>query len=879
MAEKLIRTIVGYSLDKQSIVTIVQGTEQVNTVLMKTVGITEQLQTVSQRPLVGLIQYSKDIGLFNKEIIAANESIVTEREELEQLKQATDQAAAATDGLAKATDRARDARGRFLPKGSVGVIPSAGGGGSAPADPLGIGGADFGGGDTGGGGVGGLGQRITRFSSAARLAIPAIPLGGGLSSEAIFNLGRLGGALVGLAEKVPLVTTVTEALTPVLGATAAGFTAVAIPIALVAAAAIPLGLAVKSVSDELERSRKAYADELIALKEATDFKNQNIVDARTRSAEENRQEAADQNQRIQNQEQFLTELRRRKEENDRAFADLGASFNPAERKRLADRGAELDKQIEEASNSLIKLGTEFQNTVVVLGPQIDAREKEQQAIEAANKATNDRATIITQNAATEAKVAAEIRTLTKDQVNARLEAIKDERDNIVRQIDALSALPNRTGEVTEKLKNLGTQMEALDQESQGLLAAIGNLPAEIKRAAEAAEKIRQDQIAATKKYNDSIVKLDNDKGEAEVDAADTYLDRITDISQKAVDDSAKILADLQEKQSGLQTKLDRDLASDAEKHRFSQLQDQIKFQRSEVEAESESQQRIQEIRTKAKQDEFSDQLDRNFASIAQKRRDAANAVAAEAQQATNDKQQRLKRYQDQQTDDDAAFTFQREQKIKQEQIALADAQTAANKAYAAAEDNRRKQLDLAQRAYNDEITQINNRYTAQRNLLNQQITAELQQIAAGNAAKLQLDAQYYAQSQQLIKGIYGGNLTAKPVTPVTGTGSNVTPRIVATRAFGGPLNQNQPAIVNEPWSSGRETFTNSGGQTVALPGFGMFLPFTSGQVSTNSNNRSVNLSMPIYIEGVQVDAVMAKVGQLADDRIAYTLERLNQRTP
>lgn len=369
-------------------------------------------------------------------------------------------------------------------------------------------------------------------------------------------------------EAIPAVASAAEALTPALGATAAGFVAVAAPIALVAAAAIPLALAIKSVSDEVDRNVKAYKDELEALRQATDFKNQNITEARTRTAEQNRQEAEDQSQRIKNQEDYLNQLRKQRADIDKEYSELGSSLNPAKRKELAGKGSEVDTQIEAATQELIKLGAEFENTVTVLGPVIDANEKKKKAEEDAAKATNINAQIIQNRAAVELKVQNELKTFTLEAAQARLSAIDDEKKSIQNQIDQLSALPNRTGEVTDKLKSLGTQMDALNQEAQGLSAGLNNLPAEIKKASDELAKLntqitdveskRKTQLAnreqedkrageiadlenqIKKAQNDEVEQLNRDKitklkaegGDAEAQAIVKQNDRIQQINDQ-----------------------------------------------------------------------------------------------------------------------------------------------------------------------------------------------------------------------------------------------------------------------------------------------------------------------------------------------------------
>lgn len=190
-------------------------------------------------------------------------------------------------------------------------------------------------------------------------------------------------------QSIPLVVNAAEAMTPALGASAAGFAAIAIPLAAVAAVAAAVALGVKAFNDELEKNREATKLAIEGLQRETDLKNQNITDARTRTAAENLQAANDLQQQFDNQEELLGKLEAQRKAVDDEYAALGNSLNPQRRAQLGDQGAALDKAIEDASKVLISLGEQVENTVRVLGPEVDARQKERDAIEAATKAQKE----------------------------------------------------------------------------------------------------------------------------------------------------------------------------------------------------------------------------------------------------------------------------------------------------------------------------------------------------------------------------------------------------------------------------------------------------------------------------------------------------------
>jgi len=701
-------------------------------------------------------------------------------------------------------------------------------------------------------GGGGVGSSIRLFGSQLR-SLPSVQLGGGIGSDSVANIIRLSGSFAELTQKVPALAGVTEALTPIIGGAAAGMATLAIPVAAVAAAAIPLALAIKSVSDEVDRNVKSYQDELNALKQLTDFKNQNITEARKTTAAENRQEAEDQQQKIKNQQDYLTKLREQREEINREYTELGSSFDPAKRKELAGKGSEVDTAIEEATKALITLGTQAQNTVLTLGPEIDAREKETKAIEAQNKATNDRANAIVQDAAIQAKIDSEIRTLTKDQANARLQAIEDEKKNVQDQIDQLSALPNRTDEVTLKLQQLGTQMDALKQESAGLSAALNNLPAELKKAADEEAKIRKAMADTTKKYLDDTKKLEDNKNQALYESTKKYNDTLVNLaaqSAKAAEDS---LRKLQEKRADLATTFGNTETDAVKKAQYKQLDDLEKYQQTEAKAARDHANDLVKIQRDQADKELDAVTNRDFKALYELQRNKQKELDAANETYNQAKADRAEAFAQQQND--AAEQFKREEEQRQVNYKrqLDQAQVAYNREVAQAQRNYNDAYQKAYTSYVNEQNILNAKYIAQQNQLNQSVTAQLQLQAQGDAAKLKLEADYYARSQQLIKGIYsnGGSTAAGGV----GSGGRATATALAT---GGTATPGNDYRVNEPGSGGGESFS-ANGRSIDLPGFGVFRPSVGGTVSNNNNSKTVAVTINQSITGGRDEARLAKL--------------------
>lgn len=83
-------------------------------------------------------------------------------------------------------------------------------------------------------------------------------------------------------------------------------------------------------------------------------------------------------------------------------------------------------------------------------------------------------------------------------------------------------------------------------------------------------------------------------------------------------------------------------------------------------------------------------------------------------------------------------------------------------------------------------------------------------------------------------------------------------RKLTGRAEGGPLDAFQQSLVNEPNSSGNESFTNSFGNSVKFPGFGIFTPLTGGTVNPRGSQGGT-VQHNWYITGSNADEIVRKV--------------------
>jgi len=691
-----------------------------------------------------------------------------------------------------------------------------------------------------------------RLAGSQLRQLPSMQIPGlGIGTDAIANIIRMAGALEGVAKTIPGVTTAASLLTPALGATAAGFVAMLLPIAAIGVALAPLIITLKVLSDELGRNEKAYQDNLDALKAETEQKNANIELARTRSAEQNRQEANDAQQRFENQQDLLAKLQAQRAEIDKEYANLGANLDPFKRKELADNAAATDKAIEEATKTLGEYGQEVENTVRVLGPEIDAREKEEAAIKAETDALKAKEQAIADAGKVELEARQLAKTATEEQVKTLLDQIATQRAVLAEQAKEQEKLGVSSKVYTDQIVMLDARTRALTETT--LKAARANDEAKDKaKSLEVAGK------AAAKYYDD--VKTANDKfAENQAEIAQKLIDKQADIQAQAVEAAEQLLQGLQQKQADLQKNLGREFADQDTKRQNDNIQRQIDFARKDATAEKKAQDDILAIKRKAKEDEFELALDRDFAGLAKARRGTLSQVSNVSKQAQDDRQERVKAFQEQSEDQNRAFINERQQKIVQYQRSLADAQEAYKRDQTQLTVNRNRALAAAQLANQKELQVLNDKHTKELAAKYAAAKAEIDLAQRSSAVRNQILTAEYQHALAVFQG----------VSRLGGGGGRAT----ATRAGGGSLGAFQLSTVNEPYSSGNETFS-SGGQSAAFPSntAGYFLPFKSGQVNANNGGGGSNVAVSntFNISGGNPKDIAKAV----DDRLEQSIRRI-----
>lgn len=531
----------------------------------------------------------------------------------------------------------------------------------------------------------------------------------------------------------------------------------------------------------------------------------------------------------------------------------------AELQKYKDRLAEISKQQKELNDDVL--------------PYIKAKEEEKSFYAQATKDSE-------QYIKNQQKYADLAATESSEGLKKRVEAIEREKKAIQDGLPQLDALGETSEEARKKAEEYRKKLDELNQEETKLTNDIKPLIESREAEAKAVEKQKQQAAIAEKLENDqaAIIQKAADERAAIIQKSEeeqaaikerTALERIkieerygqklVDLARAAADESAKLLTDLEQKQADLRTTLGRDEAKAGREAADKTYDIQIKAQREERNALQEHLARIQEIRRGDYVQDQKDLLDRNFASIYLRKLDQNKQIQQENIKFGQDEHKR------QQTIRDEIQDAERQRQIahRERLITFAQQQADNNLAYqrqlAAAKVARERELQVAQETYTRELTDLR-RKTAQeltdlqvktaRELAARQAAAtkelavrqaaavkELQLLEKTEAQRLEIIAKYAKKANDLIAKA----LTATPVK----------------RAGGGYLDAGQPAMVNEPGSSGMESFNG-----VPLPGQGLFIPAQGGYVNPNggsvNNSRSVNATFNIQAhdtEGVRREVV------------------------
>lgn len=636
------------------------------------------------------------------------------------------------------------------------------------------------------GSLGGL-QGLRRTGSALnQLGLGAI----GQPVQIAGDIGQVVKEFQQLSTVIPGVTAVASALTPVLGATAAGFAAALAPIALVAVALAPLIIALKVLSDRAAKAAedaKALADIYAGQADAFAVGQEAVL----HQNEETKKSAIDLFNTIN--------------DNFRINAEKIQFLEDKKKTADADTAAALQKQIDAAVDENVKLAGSI------------------------------------------------------DILKGNLGTLKVGIDGTA---DGLMHVGDGTKNFFTNIQNIVGSIGKLGEAAKTKLQPFID---QLQKSAEEAKKRADAEVKINDKLNSDLASIEQ-KGADNRKAINAKLaDDLVAIAQKSADNAQAILDNLQKQEAEAALKLAREDATAKEKADFDALQNQIKFQRTEVAETQKHLNDLKRIREQANEQEFEQGLDRDFAGISKTKRSAAQQINAANEQYDQERAARLQAYKDKQDDDMRQYLFEHQQRVEAEQQQIADAKKAADAALRQNVIDTNKARQAAQLAASKSYTDLETSLVAERNLKIAAAKADLELIVQTEQAKQAAYAASLAQAQAVLNG----------ATPGGSSQVRVVQGHVVGRAGGGSLTAGQLATVNEPGSSGNEGFT-AGGKSIRFPGSGLFIPFKSGTVDRNSNG-GMNVSMSVtnnITAGSAKDA--QKIADVVDKRIEQTVRRIFQ---
>lgn len=403
----------------------------------------------------------------------------------------------------------------------------------------------------------------------------------------------------------------------------------------------------------------------------------------------------------------------------------------------------------------------------------------------------------------------------------------------------------------ESLKNIGEGIKSF-------LGAVGKFGSGVVDAAAKKLAERNTKLAsAVQDYDKDVADIEQNSLERRAEIQKDYNDRLVEIARDAAKAADDALSRLQDRRAELArdfAKGEQDAARKGEQERFDAVVD---AQRQERDAYRDHLKRLEDIRRDAQRAEEDAILNRDFSALFRIRRDTGDNLNDANREFIQERQARQQQLADRLTDLARQAEQERQQRLAQYQQNLADAQAQYIRDRQEAERQRQQALAEARNARNRQLQEERQAYQSSLQSRKAALVAELRMIADYGQQRIQLESQYLQRSLDILRTAQNSqtriNNFLKPAKQL---------------AFGGSLSGGEPAIVNEFGSSGRETFTGPGG-TVALPGFGMFTPFSGGKVNANRGGVVLNQT-----NNITSGANAETVAKLVEQRTTKLLENV-----
>jgi hypothetical protein len=750
--------------------------------------------------------------------------------------------------------------------------------------------------------VGGVAEAVTR----ARATVQAGGSSGGKLQQSIFSkignagasvglegIGQIGGLaddLTDLAEGLAETGLSAKSLTALLGGGAVALAAYAVAVKLLndktsegKAAADAATAANTAYFDSLNKTSKDITDELA---------NRRSQQSRDTDELARLQASLDATFQAQTESygQFLGAL------GDGAarvqtFADdvtkaTGGIFGESQLGEARARAEALQKSLADNAGAIYGMEQALQSQAVATN---DATAAEQRLIAERQRLVDSQVDEIRQRAETNAKIKELTRTGTREQLDAAITANQRQREIVQEQLNALSQIKEPSEAVGARIEALRRELRDLDYGLLGLLDRAGVAIVEFDKLKQSAEGVKgavaqaassvaelgsgivdaildagSGRVKVEAKFQDDVNKLTESGLEKKIAIETRYADRQIEIAQQAADAAAKTLTRLKQQQADERRNLGRDLSAVDRKTADAELSARIAAAREDQKAFATHLANLQKIRADAQDREFQQGLDRDFGALFLSRRDTARQLASENSTFSAERQQRQADLEAKIADDRRAADVDRRERNLQYAARLEDAKIAYQRENAEADAARQAALTKAQQARQTELAQLDQSIAAQLSKRRAALKAEIDLINQGVAQRIKAETiaqttliQNASRAAGVINSIFNavGSIFKTPVN----------------RDNGGDLAAFQLARVNEPWSSGNETFS-TGGREYRLPQNSLFLSSQAGMVNANKGNggrSGATVSITNHISGAGDPQAVAR---LVDQRVTRTLE-------
>ncbi len=365
---------------------------------------------------------------------------------------------------------------------------------------------------------------------------------------------------------------------------------------------------------------------------------------------------------------------------------------------------------------------------------------------------------------------------------------------------------------------------------------------EILPTAEATEKLDK-TLAAHRKFNDQIEKLDQDNLDAITSIHDRYNDALVQAAADAVEAATNALEKLEQQRADLATGLARDQDKSVREANDQLLENQIKAQRQERDDLVAHLRRLQDIRNQNQADEQQAVWDRNALALIQLRLSKTQQMEAENTEYQRRQEDRQQALSDEITDQQRAQAISRRERQIAYQQANQDAQQQYERELVQAAAAKQKTIDFAAKTLADELKLQADKTTKAKQLAADQAKTEITQAQLTSKARISLLQAEMEAAQKWAAGLLGGGSANAVARAAAGLASSVQNFGFFRRQHGGIARAGGLYQVNDDAWGRTESFNGAS----FPPGLGLFRPLQTGMIQSGSAGKVVNLSIPITV--------------------------------